>query len=153
MPAAAIVYVPWLILGASGGGEAPAGWRLLGLVPILGGLAVLLLCFVGFVVEGQGTPAPYDPPRRLVTGALYARVRNPIYLAVLTTLLGEAIVFGSGVLLVWVVAAALMFHSFVVGYEEPGLRARFGAPYEDYLKRVPRWIPRARCQAATASSR
>jgi protein-S-isoprenylcysteine O-methyltransferase Ste14 len=142
MPATVLVYVPWLILGTSGERPDVLGWRALGLLPLLAGVAVLLLCFAGFILEGRGTPAPYDPPRRLVTGALYRRVRNPMYVGVTTALVGEAIVFGSLALLAWSVVMWLTFHLFVVLYEEPDLRARFDGAYEEYLHRVPRWIPR-----------
>ena len=76
VPATVIVYVPWLILGASHDMFVLEWWRLLGLVPLLAGLAVLFWCFAGFIIEGRGTPAPYDPPRRLVTGALGANARR-----------------------------------------------------------------------------
>jgi protein-S-isoprenylcysteine O-methyltransferase Ste14 len=143
MPALVVAYVPWLIVSATGATLAASAAGLAGIVLAGAGLSVLLVCFLGFIVEGRGTPAPYDPPRRLVTGALYARVRNPMYLAVTTILAGEAILFSSAALAVWAAVAWLVFHAFVVGYEEPGLRGRFGAAYEEYLRRVPRWIPRA----------
>jgi len=143
MPAMVLVYVPWVVLGSSGDRPDVLGWRAVGLIPLAAGVAVLLVCFAGFILEGRGTPAPYDPPRRLVTGALYRRVRNPMYVGVTTALVGEAVVFGSLALLVWALAMWLIFHLFVVLYEEPGLRERFDGAYEDYLRRVPRWIPRA----------
>jgi protein-S-isoprenylcysteine O-methyltransferase Ste14 len=142
MPATVLVYVPWLILGACGERPDLVGWRALGLVPLFAGVGVLLVCFAGFILEGRGTPAPYDPPRRLVTGALYQRVRNPMYVGVTTALVGEAILFGSVGILAWSLVLWLVFHLFVVLYEEPGLRDRFDGAYDDYLRRVPRWIPR-----------
>lgn len=142
MPAAALIYVPTSIIASTGDRFDVSGWRALGLVPLLAGVAVLLVCFAGFILEGRGTPAPYDPPRRLVTGALYRRVRNPMYVGVTTALVGEAIVFGSLALLAWAVVMWLIFHLFVVLYEEPGLRERFDGAYEEYVHRVPRWIPR-----------
>ena len=141
MPATIVVYVPWVILGGNAQLDL-GGWRALGLVPLVAGVAVLLLAFAGFIVEGRGTPAPYDPPRRLVTGALYERVRNPMYVGVTTALVGEAIVFGSPAILAWAAFMWVAFHLFVVLYEEPGLRDRFDGAYDDYLRRVPRWIPR-----------
>lgn len=143
MPATVLLYVPSAILAGTGDRFDPTGWRALGLVPLVVGVAVLLVCFAGFILEGRGTPAPYDPPRHLVTGALYRRVRNPMYVGVTTALVGEAAVFGSVALLAWAVVLWLIFHLFVVLYEEPGLRERFDGAYEDYLRRVPRWIPRA----------
>ena len=142
VPATMAAYIPWAIIGATGDRFDVSGLRALGLVPIAAGLVVGAVCFAGFVVEGRGTPAPYDPPRRLVTGVLYQRVRNPIYLAGTSLLLGESIVFGSYALLAWTAAAWLIWHLTVVLYEEPGLRARFDGAYDDYTRSVPRWIPR-----------
>jgi protein-S-isoprenylcysteine O-methyltransferase Ste14 len=142
IPASVVLYLPAAILGASHDTFALDGWRVIGLVPLTVGLGVLFLCWIGFIVEGRGTPAPYDPPRRLVTGALYDRVRNPMYVGLTSALVGEAIVFASVPLLAWAIVAWLLFHLAVVGFEEPSLRDRFDGPYEDYLRRVPRWIPR-----------
>ncbi len=140
---AVLVFIPSRILASS---ARPAvftvGWNLAGLVLIAVGVFVLSLCYAGFIVEGQGTPAPYDPPRRLVTGHLYKRVRNPIYVGVALILLGEATVFQSVALLGYAAVVWLGFHGFVVFYEEPTLRARFGSAYEEYLRQVPRWLPR-----------
>ena len=141
VPATAIVYLPRLVLSISGGaGESP--WRPLGLIPIAIGGVLVLWTLADFLTAGRGTPAPFDPPRRLVSGALYAWVRNPMYLAVTTILFGEAVLFWSLTLLLLAAATRLVFHLAVVLYEEPGLRARFGASYESYTRRVPRWLPR-----------
>jgi len=141
LPATILVLIPALILDATGT-EGPGGaLRLVGLVPMVLGIAILAWCFAGFIVEGEGTPAPYDPPHRLVTGRLYGWMRNPMYVAVTTILLGEAIFFASLALLVWTVVAWILFNFFVVLYEEPTLRRRFGSAYEAYLERVPRWVP------------
>ena len=142
MPATVVIYVPWLILSSTGEPLDLSGWRALGLIPLAVGVAVLLVCFGGFIVQGRGTPAPYDPPRRLVTGALYERVRNPMYVGVTAALVGESIVFGSPAILAWAVTMWVIFHLFVVLYEEPGLQDRFDGAYDDYRRRVPRWIPR-----------
>lgn len=141
-PALVLVLIPALILRETGT-EGPGGvLRLVGLVPLLLGIAILAWCFAGFIVEGEGTPAPYDPPHRLVTGRLYSWLRNPMYLAVITILLGEAMFYGSAALLAWTVVAWILFNFFVVLYEEPSLRRRFGPAYEAYLEQVPRWLPR-----------
>jgi ADP-ribose pyrophosphatase YjhB (NUDIX family) len=105
------------------------------------GIAILAWCFAGFIVEGEGTPAPYEPPHRLVTGRLYGWMRNPMYVAVTSILVGEAIFYGSVALLLWAAVAWIVFHSFVILYEEPTLRRRFGAAYESYTEHVPRWLP------------
>ncbi len=140
-----VILVPFRILASVARPSSPAvGWNLGGLVLIAVGAFVLAVCYAGFIVEGQGTPAPYDPPRRLVTGRFYERVRNPIYVGVILVLLGEATLFASIPLLAYAGIVWLGFHLFVVLYEEPGLRRRFGASYEAYLRRVPRWLPRLR---------
>ncbi len=140
-PATLIIAVPAVILNATGTEGEGGALRLVGLVPLVFGIAMLAWCFAGFIVEGEGTPAPYDPPRRLVTGRLYGWMRNPMYVAVTTILLGEALFYGSVALLAWTVVAWLLMNFFVVMYEEPTLRRRFGAAYEAYLERVPRWVP------------
>jgi protein-S-isoprenylcysteine O-methyltransferase Ste14 len=121
------------------------GWPL---VRWLGG--VLIVCaapiFVDFVVrfarQGRGTPAPVAPPRHLVVGGGFRYVRNPGYIAVVSLLLGQALLFGSTRLVWYAAAVALAFHAFVVLYEEPTLRRQFGAEYEAYCRAVPRWFPR-----------
>ena len=142
MPGLAMVYLPALVLSANGGPRDPGALRFAGLAAILVGLVLLLWCFAGFIVEGEGTPAAYDPPRQLVRGRLYRWVRNPMYVAVLEVVVGEAAGFGSVALLGYAVALWLVFHLFVTLYEEPGLAARFGLAYEAYRRAVPRWIPR-----------
>ncbi|MGH7949125.1 MAG: methyltransferase family protein [Candidatus Binataceae bacterium] len=98
--------------------------------------------FVRFVREGHGTPAPIAPTERLVVGGTYRYVRNPAYLCVIALILGQALLFGSGSLLVYAAVVWLGFHIFVVVYEEPTLRRQFDGDYERYCREVPRWIPR-----------
>jgi protein-S-isoprenylcysteine O-methyltransferase Ste14/8-oxo-dGTP pyrophosphatase MutT (NUDIX family) len=141
VPATIIVVVPAVILRATGTEGEGGVLRLVGLVPLVVGIAILAWCFAGFIVEGEGTPAPYDPPHRLVTGRLYGWMRNPMYAAVIIILLGEAMFYGSVALLIWAAVASVLFNFFVVLYEEPTLRERFGPAYEAYLEHVPRWIP------------
>ncbi len=141
VPATVIVLVPALILSATGTSNEGGVLRLVGLVPLVLGIAILAWCFAGFIVEGEGTPAPYDPPHRLVTGRLYGWMRNPMYVAVLTILLGEAMFYGSVALLIWAVVVAGLFNFFVIYYEEPTLLRRFGPAYETYVEHVPRWVP------------
>ncbi|WP_442582727.1 methyltransferase family protein [Mesorhizobium sp. ASY16-5R] len=106
------------------------------------GLAVLIHAFVRFAVEGLGTPAPVAPTARLVVGGIYRHVRNPMYLAVLSIILGQSLLFGAVPVAVYgaVVAAAVV--SFVRYYEEPVLARRYGADYEAYRRAVPGWFPR-----------
>jgi protein-S-isoprenylcysteine O-methyltransferase Ste14 len=105
------------------------------------GILGVLWCFWDFTYRGRGTPLPTDPPKELVAAGLYRHVRNPIYLSVILILLGHFLWFGYSSLLVYAGLAFVGTHLFVIFYEEPGLRKRFGAAYEDYLMRVPRWLP------------
>jgi protein-S-isoprenylcysteine O-methyltransferase Ste14 len=105
-------------------------------------VVVLVQAFVRFVVEGAGTPAPVAPTQRLVAGGLYRYVRNPMYLAVVATIVGQALVLGQPVLLGYAVAAGGVMAAFVHGYEEPTLAHQFGAQYEAYRRAVPAWWPR-----------
>ena len=104
---------------------------------------VILLCFFwNFLIQGRGTPAPIDPPRELVAVGFYRYVRNPMYVSVLAIIIGHFLWFGYWNLLVYAVIVFLAFNTFVTFYEEPTLKRKFGKSYEDYLQRVPRWIPR-----------
>jgi protein-S-isoprenylcysteine O-methyltransferase Ste14 len=97
---------------------------------------------VGFATVGRGTPAPWDAPRRVVAVGPYRWVRNPIYVAALLVVVGEAWLFLSMALLVYAGAVAMFLHLLVIGYEEPTLGRRFGETYAEYRRTVPRWIPR-----------
>lgn len=108
---------------------------------LVGGL-VLLWSFWNFLNEGHGTPAPIDPPRQLVLKGFYQYVRNPMYISVIFILIGHFLWSGYWFILVYAGLAFLVTHLFVIFYEEPALKRKFGAAYEDYLTRVPRWIPR-----------
>ncbi len=139
-----IVYLPYTL----------CGWRFA--PPLLGGawsrgagvaliaLAVpLLLDFVvRFVREGHGTPFPLAPPQRLVVRGAFRFVRNPGYLAALAAIVGQGLLFASVPVLTYALGMAVAFHLFVVLHEEPELRRKFGAAYEDYCRAVSRWIPR-----------
>jgi protein-S-isoprenylcysteine O-methyltransferase Ste14 len=123
-------------------GAGAAGWLF-----IAGGIQLYFACaFWGFALRGKGTPAPIDPPKKLVEEGPYRIVRNPMYWSVAFVLLGEALVFHS---LTLVELAAALFagaNLFVLFYEEPVLRRKFGAEYEDYCRRVPRWLPRLKAK-------
>jgi protein-S-isoprenylcysteine O-methyltransferase Ste14 len=106
------------------------------------GIAMLVWCFYDFVQKGKGTPAPIEPPMELVVSGLYNHVRNPMYVGIASILIGHFLWFGFWSLLIYTAVVVIAFHSFVTLYEELNLRQRFGALYEAYLKRVPRWIPR-----------
>jgi protein-S-isoprenylcysteine O-methyltransferase Ste14 len=136
--------VPWWIsrwtFQEPFGGYGPL--RLLGVVLIALGLPVLLDSFARFALQGLGTPAPLLPTRRLVVQGFYRFVRNPIYMAVTSMVLGQALLFGDWRLLILAALFWLCCPVFVVTYEEPTLRQSFGAEYEVYCAGVRRWMPR-----------
>jgi protein-S-isoprenylcysteine O-methyltransferase Ste14 len=109
-----------------------------GILAIAGAL-VLLRCVWDFFARGKGTLAPIDPPRVLVVSGLYRFTRNPMYNGVLALVLGEAWLFGSVSLLEYALVVIILFHLFVVFYEEPALTSQFGESYRAYRRAVPRW--------------
>jgi protein-S-isoprenylcysteine O-methyltransferase Ste14 len=139
VPAAGAVYGPWWILNQQGGSPRAVAWP--GVAPILVGVALYLWCVWVFAEVGRGTPAPWDAPRRFVAVGPYRWVRNPIYIAAILVIGGEAWLFLSLQLLIYAAALALAVHLFVVGYEEPNLAHRFDEQYELYRRTVSRWIP------------
>jgi len=106
------------------------------------GVIGLLDSFVRFALQGVGTPAPVFPTRHLVVTGLYRYVRNPMYVAVAITILGQGLLFGNVALLEYGGLVWLLFHVFVLIYEEPTLRTSFGSEYKSFCAEVPRWIPR-----------
>lgn len=118
--------------------------RWLGVALLVAGGALMLDFLLRFVREGHGTPAPVAPPSHLVMKGPFRYVRNPGYVAVISLITGQALVLGDTRLLLYAAGVALLFHLFVVLYEEPTLRATFGEEYEVYRRRVPRWLPRLR---------
>jgi len=116
--------------------------RYAGGILVMLGVIGLLDSFVRFAVQGLGTPAPVFPTRHLVVSGLYRYVRNPMYLAVVSTILGQGLAFGNVTLLEYGGLVWLLFHLFVLVYEEPTLRASFGSEYKLFCAEVPRWIPR-----------
>jgi len=116
--------------------------RWVGALFIALGAIGLLDSFVRFALHGLGTPAPVFPTRHLVVSGLYRYVRNPMYVAVVSTILGQSLIFGSVRLLEYGGLAWLVAHLFVLFYEEPTLRASFGSEYEAFCAEVARWIPR-----------
>lgn len=109
----------------------------------IGGI-ILLWSFWTFLAQGRGTPAPVDPPKELVATGFYRYVRNPMYAGVLAMVFGHFLWFGYWNLLVYAILVFILFHTFVTYYEEPTLKRKFGAAYENYRKNVPRWMPRLR---------
>ena len=112
----------------------------LGLLPLLVGCAGLLWCVRDFYVFGKGTLAPWSPPQHLVTAGLYRYSRHPMYVSVLLILLGWAISFGVRGLYGYAIVIAIAFHLRVVLAEEPWLARTHGAGWDDYARRVRRWL-------------
>jgi protein-S-isoprenylcysteine O-methyltransferase Ste14 len=116
--------------------------RWAGLALIVAGVPGVLDSFARFALQGLGTPAPIAPPSRLVVSGLYRYVRNPIYVSVVGVIVGQGVLFADWRLLAYGALLWLFFHAAVVVSEEPTLRQSFGAEYESYCARVPRWLPR-----------
>jgi protein-S-isoprenylcysteine O-methyltransferase Ste14 len=135
--------IPWWLTGWESD-DLWAPLRVLGATLIVAGAAVLLHAFARFVVEGLGTPAPVAPTERLVIGGLYQYVRNPMYLAVGATIVGQSLLLGQLGLLAYAAAFGAAVLAFVRLYEEPTLARRYGEQYEAYRRAVPGWWPRWR---------
>ena len=132
--------VPWLLTRWDADSQSTA-LRTLGVGVLIAGGALVLETTTRFALQGRGTPAPWAPPERFVERGSYRFVRSPMYLGVLLLVLGQGLLLGQEILYAWALAAWLMFTSILVFYEEPQLRRRFGASYDDYRRRVRRWIP------------
>jgi protein-S-isoprenylcysteine O-methyltransferase Ste14 len=151
-PCVVIGLVPWLLTGW----ESNDVWlplRLAGLALTAAALAALLHAFARFVIEGVGTPVPVAPTQRLVVGGLYRRVRNPMYVAVVSAVLGQALALGQPVLLAWAGVLWLVFAAFVRAYEEPMLARTYGEEYDEFRRAVPAWLPRLRPWRGPAAAR
>jgi protein-S-isoprenylcysteine O-methyltransferase Ste14 len=133
--------VPWLLTGWDSR-EVWIPLQVIGVFLIAAGAGVLLHAFARFVTEGIGTPAPVAPTERLVVGGLYRYVRNPMYVAVTATIVGQALLLGQPVLLAYAALFLLVVSTFVRVYEEPVLRERYGAQFDAYRRAVPGWLPR-----------
>ena len=137
----------WLLpawLGFRVEAAGAARWRWLAALPSVVGFAVALRCVWDFGWTGRGTPAPFIPPQRLVVVGFYRYVRNPMYVGFAIGWFGLWIVFGHANLglMAAVAALALGMHLFVIFYEEPTLRGKFGKDYGEYCCNVRRWWPR-----------
>lgn len=104
------------------------------------GTTIILWSFWNFLAQGRGTPAPIDPPKELVAVGFYRYTRNPMYVGVFSVIVGHFLWFGFWYLLIYAAIIFLTFNTFVAYYEEPTLRKKFGAAYDDYCQRVPRWF-------------
>jgi protein-S-isoprenylcysteine O-methyltransferase Ste14 len=139
-------WVAWSLrpLDARLGLSLPEWAPVPGLALIVLGAALALTCAALFVVKGRGTPAPFDAPRRFVAAGPYRHVRNPMYLGAFLVLAGAALSVRSPSILMFSAVWLLPAHLFVILYEEPTLRRKFGASYDEYCRAVPRWVPRGR---------
>jgi protein-S-isoprenylcysteine O-methyltransferase Ste14 len=136
-------YLPWRYFGLERALSRPFDLRgTAGLVFIALGVLLLAACVFEFARSGRGTLSPLDPPRQLVVGGLYRYVRNPMYLSVTLIVLGEVLSTRSLSLAAYGAIWFLAVNLFVMGYEEPTLRKQFGASYDEYCRRVGRWLPR-----------
>ena len=134
--------VPWWLTRWQMGASHPVPVQVTGAVLTFAGAAALLGAFAQFALEGRGTPAPPAPTGQLVVRGLYRYVRNPMYLAVLAVITGQALLLGRPLLLGYAAGVAAAFIAFVYGYEQPALARRYGAQYEAYRRAVPGWWPR-----------
>lgn len=141
VPGTVAVYLPHAIASSRASTPFDLARLLIAAALFLLGGAIYFWCLWDFAVSGRGTPAPIDPPTELVIRGLYHRVRNPMYLGVLTVVAGWVVYYRSIRLIEYAVTLAVLFHLFVVLVEEPLLRRRFGAAYEAYRRTVPRWMP------------
>ena len=144
VPCSVTVWLPYSFYGRRlDWGAAQSGGRAVGgMLCVLLGAMGYLWCGLDFAFAGRGTPAPIDPPKILVARGLYRFVRNPMYISVLLVLLGESLVFQSADLFRYAGVVGVGFFFFVLLYEEPALRSKFGPSYRQYCEEVPRWIPR-----------
>ncbi len=141
-----LVFLPVQVLTAAGveRPERLGAIQLAGMIVGAFGAAAAVWCILAFATLGRGTPAPFDPPRRLVVRGPYKYVRNPMYLGAGLALVGAALFYESGALWAYTAGFLLLMHLFVVLYEEPTLRRSFGEEYETYCRQVGRWVPRFR---------
>ncbi len=139
-----LIFLPDRILSSTGilQPEAIGLWQSAGMFVGASGALLALACILTFVVVGKGTPAPFDPPRRLVVQGPYRFVRNPMYLGAVLALTGAALFYQSIPLAIYAGVFILVAHMFVVLYEEPTLRQSFNADYEAYCRRTGRWRPK-----------
>ena len=144
LPGTMVVLVPGLLLWLGGGAATPLTWLHGGSALVLGGAGLSLAVWTVrlFVTLGRGTPAPWDPPARLVVAGPYRHLRNPMISGVILILAAEAILFRSPCIAGWLALFALANAVYFPLVEEPGLERRFGADYRAYKAHVPRWLPR-----------
>lgn len=138
-----LIALPARVLRSSGVPEPAAigAWQNAGVCLGLAGAVLAIACIVTFARVGQGTPAPFDPPRRLVVNGPYRFVRNPMYIGAALAMGGAALFYQSAALVAYIAIFLVVTHLFVAAYEEPTLRRTFGPDYERYCRQVGRWWP------------
>ena len=145
IPGSVLVFVPYLLVRERDPTLLePDAWQLAGALWIIVGIVIGSWCTFDFMIRGRGTPNPLDPPKLLVQLGFYRYVRNPGYVSVAFILLGETLFFRSVSVAIYAVVLLIGIHLLVVLYEEPILRQRYHESYDEYCRRVPRWIPRIR---------
>ncbi|MFD1158881.1 methyltransferase family protein [Roseovarius aestuarii] len=149
LPGTALIYIPFLIQWFSNSWpfDVIVGTGLhwaLAVMLVVPALALAANTMKLFVHEGHGTPAPWDPPQRLVINGPYRYVRNPMLSAVILMILAEAVVLNSPFLLGWAIVFFFLNTLYFIFIEEPGLERRFGEDYLRYKAAVPRWLPMLR---------
>ncbi len=144
VPGTTLGVIPYLLLKTGRGKWAVdfIGFTVGGVLLVVLGVLIYLKCAWDFATRGQGTPSPHDPPRKLVITGLYRYSRNPMYVGIIAISGGEALLFHSYLLGLYALGLALAFHIWIIIYEEPTLRRMFGEAYEEYCRRVPRWVGR-----------
>ena len=142
VPGTVAGYGPWLIARGCGEPFGSPAWLLLASGFFIIGGIIYLWCIWDFATFGRGTPAPIHAPKKLVVRGLYRYTRNPMYVGVLTVILGWVVLFQAFNLLIYALCVGIVIHLFIVFYEEPHLKKTFGATYEQYRSRVGRWLPR-----------
>ena len=151
VPGTVAAVVPlWIVRGR---GAASGPLLLAAAVVLVAGVSVYAWCVWDFAAFGRGTPLPADAPKKLVVRGLYRYTRNPMYVGVLTVLLGWSLLYRSPVVLVYAACVAVCFQLFIVLYEEPHLRGEFASEYDEYRARVPRWLARPGASRGTRSER
>ena len=142
VPATVAGWIPLWLRENSSVTDTPA-LRRLGILLIAVGVVIYLhTAFWGFALQGRGTPAPIAPTKKLVVDGLHRYVRNPMYVGVGLIVLGQSVLFRSRHIAEYLIFFAVVVRLFVLFYEEPTLQKQFGDEYDQYRRRVPRWIPR-----------
>lgn len=142
VPGTVAGLLPYWLFGPYDGLQSSTPAMFAGVGLMATGAALYVACVWSFATIGAGTPAPIDAPVKLIVVGPYRLLRNPMYVAVLSVILGQSLAIGSAALALYGIAVALVFHLVVVAYEELVLERQFGNAYREYCRRVPRWIPR-----------